>query len=425
MYLENLINKVKLPFRKDKELYRRLYTILGFYPKDIALYKQALSHKSLSLNAKGNTPENNERLEFLGDAILDAIVGDIVYRHFEGKKEGFLTNTRSKIVQRETLGKLAVEMGIDKLVRYSGQNQTPHSYMAGNAFEALVGAIYLDYGYARCMSFMKDRILSRLINIDKMAYKEVNFKSKLLEWSQKNRIRLVFEDSEQRKANGNSSSFTSEVVIEGIVSGTGKGYSKKEAQQNACKDALYQLKKQKGFQQKIFDAKGKRTAMEEQPQALLPEIPEDLLKPSHEERPQRRGEKPTKQEMPAEKERERRSEKVAEKKTDKSVEKTTERNTEKPEKKRVEKKPVEKKTADKKDTEKKSVEPKETGKKSVEPKDTGKKPAEKKPADINVAEETTAPAPTNEDNEVKRKPRRRHAHKPKTVLKPDSANGDA
>lgn len=400
MYLENLINKIKLPFRKDKELYRRLYTILGFYPKDIALYKQALSHKSLSIKNKDGKNENNERLEFLGDAVLDAIVGDIVYRHFEGKSEGFLTNTRSKLVQREMLGKLAVEMGIDRLVRYSGQNQAPHSFMAGNAFEALVGAIYLDYGYARCMDFMKQRILTRLVNIDKVAYKEVNFKSKLLEWSQKNRIRLIFEDSEQRKANGNSSSFYSEVIIEGITAGSGKGYSKKEAQQNAAKDALYQLKKQKGFEQRVFDAKGKRTAMEEQPQALLPEIPDELLQPKKE-----KAERPVekKQEKPAEK----KQEKPAEKKQEKPAEKKQEKPAEKKQEKQQSRRP-------------KKTKPEQVV--EVKPKAEIKPKEEPKPKEEALPQNEESATVKNDTEEVKKKPRRRHGHRPKTTLKPNTEN---
>ena len=99
----NFIDRIRLPFRKEKELYSSLYKILGFYPRNIQLYKQALLHKSLRRRNEKGRPLNNERLEFLGDAILDAVVGDIVFRHFEGKREGFLTNTRSKLVQRETL----------------------------------------------------------------------------------------------------------------------------------------------------------------------------------------------------------------------------------------------------------------------------------------------------------------------------------
>lgn len=117
--LRNQIDKIRLLFRKDKESYFCFYKILGFYPRNIQLYQQALLHKSTSIRSEKGRPLNNERLEFLGDAILDAIVGDIVYKHFEGRREGFLTNTRSKIVQRETLNKLAVEIGLDKLVKYS------------------------------------------------------------------------------------------------------------------------------------------------------------------------------------------------------------------------------------------------------------------------------------------------------------------
>lgn len=127
--LKQLIDRIKLPFRKDKELYLSLYRIIGFYPRNIDFYKTALLHKSIARrNAKGR-PVNNERLEFLGDAILDAIVGDIVYRHFPGKREGFLTNTRSKIVQRDTLNRLAKEMGINKLVLSNGHNTSHNSYL--------------------------------------------------------------------------------------------------------------------------------------------------------------------------------------------------------------------------------------------------------------------------------------------------------
>ena len=185
---------MKLLFRKDKELYLSLYSITGIYPHDISYYRVALMHKSATRRNENGRLVNNERLEFLGDAILDAIVGDIVYRHFPGKREGFLTNTRSKIVQRDTLNRLASEMGIIKLVTTNGKMSSSHnSYMGGNAFEALVGALYLDRGYEACRKFMEKRILGELINIDKVAYKEVNFKSKLLEWSQKNRIRLDFK----------------------------------------------------------------------------------------------------------------------------------------------------------------------------------------------------------------------------------------
>ncbi|MCI6555260.1 MAG: ribonuclease III, partial [Prevotella sp.] len=214
--LNNIIDRIKLPFRKEKELYSSLFDIIGFYPHDISFYKLALMHKSvMRRNAKGK-PVNNERLEFLGDAILDAIVGDIVYQHFPGKREGFLTNTRSKLVQRDTLNKLAQEMGINQLILSSGHSSSHNSYMGGNAFEALVGAIYLDQGYDACMRFMSKRILAKMINIDKVAYKEVNFKSKLIEWAQKNKVRLTYELVKQDKDKSGNPIFEFKVMMEGI-----------------------------------------------------------------------------------------------------------------------------------------------------------------------------------------------------------------
>ena len=272
MMIDNFIDKIKLPFRKEKELYCSLRDIIGFYPHNIDFYKQALMHRSVSRrNAKGK-PVNNERLEFLGDAILDAIVGDIVFRHFEGKREGFLTTTRSKIVQRETLNRLAHEIGIGRLIVSSGHMSSHNSYMEGNAFEALVGAIYLDRGYGACMRFMQKRILSQLINLDKVAYKEVNFKSKLIEWCQKNKVKLDFELVEQQRDNSNSPMFVYKAKIEGIEGGEGRGYSKKESQQTASKTALQNLRRQPQFIDDVFAAKTERTKMEEEPVETVPDV---------------------------------------------------------------------------------------------------------------------------------------------------------
>ena len=251
-----------------------LRQIIGFYPRDIELYKTALLHKSIARRNDKGKPVNNERLEFLGDAILDAVVGDIVFQHFPGKREGFLTNTRSKLVQRETLGRLAKEMGINDLIVSASRNQSHNSYMGGNAFEALVGAIYLDRGYDACMRFMQKRILSQLINIDKVAYKEVNFKSKLLEWTQKNRVRMEFQLLQQKKDENGSPVFAYQVVIEGIKGASATGYSKKESQQTASKLTLEMLRKQPQFIDAVFAAKTDRTKMEEEPTMAVPSTEE-------------------------------------------------------------------------------------------------------------------------------------------------------
>lgn len=272
--LNNILDRIKLSFRKDKELYLSLYQIIGFYPHDISYYKMALMHKSIMHRNKKGKPVNNERLEFLGDAILDAIVGDIVYQHFPGKREGFLTNTRSKLVQRDTLNKLSQEMGINQLILSNGHSSSHNSYMGGNAFEALVGAIYLDQGYDACMKFMKNRILSKMINIDKLAYKEVNFKSKLIEWSQKNRVKLEFKLLQQRVEKGGSPVFSYQVILETVEGCSGQGYSKKESQQIAAKLTLEKLKREPQFIDCIFDAKANRTKMEEEPVEKVPDTEE-------------------------------------------------------------------------------------------------------------------------------------------------------
>ena len=257
--LRNQIDKIRLLFRKDRESYLCFYRILGFYPHNIQIYEQALLHKSSAVRSEKGRPLNNERLEFLGDAILDAIVGDIVYKRFEGKREGFLTNTRSKIVQRETLNKLAVEIGLDKLIKYSTRSSSHNSYMYGNAFEAFIGAIYLDQGYERCKQFMEQRIINRYIDLDKISRKEVNFKSKLIEWSQKNKISISFDLIESFTDHDGNPVFQSAIKLLGEQIGIGIGYSKKESQQAASKMAVKRLRTDKELQQRISATKKKKT----------------------------------------------------------------------------------------------------------------------------------------------------------------------
>ena len=306
--LSNLIDRIKLPFRKEKELYLALYNILGFFPRNITFYKVALMHKSLGHRAtekelkalegkkgkKGNKiaarsagkkgkrlgrPLNNERLEFLGDAILDAVVGHVAYQYFPGKAEGFLTNARSKMVQRETLGKLAQQMGLSKLIMSSGCNVSHNSYMGGNAFEALVGAVYLDRGYEACQEFWTKRVMDKYLNVNKIAYTEVNFKSKILEWSQKNRVKVEFRLEDQSQDEHGSPTFEYTVVLEGIDGCRSRGFSKKESQQHACELTLKKLRSDSKFFDSIFAAKTARTQMEEMPVSVVPvvESQDDLL----------------------------------------------------------------------------------------------------------------------------------------------------
>lgn len=203
---------------------------------------------------------NNERLEFLGDAILDAIVADIVFKEFEYKKEGFLTNVRSRIVQRETLNKLALDLGLDKLIKTSARNTSHKTHMYGNALEALIGAIYLDKGYRVAKRFVYERLIVERLNMNNVIHKEVNFKSRLIEWGQKHKIDINFEILEYLIDKENNPIFQSAVYISGELAGTGTGYSKKESQQNAAKKALRRLQNDLDFRTHILNMKEQATS---------------------------------------------------------------------------------------------------------------------------------------------------------------------
>ncbi len=274
--LANITDRIRLFFRKEKEPYFRFYRILGFYPHNIEIYKQALLHKSSSVKTQGKLI-NNERLEFLGDAILDAVVADIVYKKFEGKREGFLTNTRSKIVQRETLNNLAINIGLDKLIKYSSKQSSHNSYMSGNAFEALIGAIYLDRGYNACKKFMEERIIGKYINIDKISRKEVNFKSKLIEWSQKNKFEIEFRLIGQSLDESQNPVFETQIIVENVPGGSGKGYSKKESQQAAAHLTMSMIKKDSIFIDAIFAAKNERESINKQSENNITESTETQI----------------------------------------------------------------------------------------------------------------------------------------------------
>lgn len=286
----NFIDKLKLPFRKDKELFSSLYSILGFYPRDIAIYKQALSHSSNALQTESGKRLNNERLEFLGDAIIEAVTSDIVYRHFDKKREGFLTTTRSKLVQRDTLNKMAQEVGLDKLVRTGGHQSGHNSYIGGNAFEAIVGAVYLDRGYKYCMWFLKSRIIAAHLNLNDVAKKEVNFKSKLLEWAQRNRLGIEFISNDPGKgaATSETPTFLATVMIKNVECGKGNGFSKKESHQNAARETLIMLNANKQKIAEILKSKEQRTAME----AELISVPPRVSDGKRHSRPKRRNSAP-------------------------------------------------------------------------------------------------------------------------------------
>ena len=227
-------------FQPEKKFTRQLKDILGFKPSNLRLYQLALIHKSASGKFSKNHDIHNERLEFLGDAILDSVVAEQLYRYFPDEDEGFLTQMRSKIVNRETLKKISIKMGVSDLVIVRMTNDN-HKALHGDALEALIGAIYLDKGYKRTRKFVLKRILKRNIDLMKLSEIEIDFKSRIIEWGQKNRKDINFTCHEQTNRNEKTPVFISHLLVFDDIVGMGLGKSKKEAEQNAAKQAIQMI----------------------------------------------------------------------------------------------------------------------------------------------------------------------------------------
>ena len=220
--------------KKDSLLYR-IKEITGFYPKNIRLYEQALTHKSAAKHDRQGHALDNERLEYLGDAVLDTVLADFLFKKFPYENEGFLTQMRSKVVNRKQLSVLSKSIGMDKLVKIEQTKRNAHSSIYGNAFEAFIGAIYLDKGYDRTAKYIVDDILKHHIDIKKLKETEDNYKSVLLELSQKKNQLISFRTVENPKR---ENTFISSVILEGKEYEQAMGRSKKEAEQNASFIAL-------------------------------------------------------------------------------------------------------------------------------------------------------------------------------------------
>jgi ribonuclease III len=226
---------------EDKLLLKKLEDVLGFLPENLHFYRQALVHKSARQSGEKDK-FNNERLEYLGDAVLSLLVGEYLYQKFPNADEGKLSELRSRIINRTFLNKLAVSMKIPRLLVHkvdSAKQQTNHS-IYGNAFEALIGAIFLDKGFTFVSNFFYNKIIMQLINIEKVVKKETNYKSKLLEWGQKNNKKITFELIEPVEGD-DKKLFNIKVLIDGIESGSGKSTQKKKAEQKASALALKKL----------------------------------------------------------------------------------------------------------------------------------------------------------------------------------------
>lgn len=226
---KRLSGRIISSFKSDKKIRQSFRAITGRTPINLALYEQAMRHSSVAATNYSGIKESYERLEYLGDAILGMIVAEFLYSQYPFKEEGFLTEIRSKIVNRESLNDLAKKIGLQELVQF---NQRSRSYKSiyGDCMEALIGAVYLDHGFNYCKKFIVNKLIKPHYDFNELISTITNFKSKLLEWSQKEGIELRFDtiDETDRK-------FTAQVFLNDDAKSKGFGFSKKKAEQDAAR----------------------------------------------------------------------------------------------------------------------------------------------------------------------------------------------
>ena len=232
----------KLYLSPHRKYVKVLKNLLGFVPGNLSLYRLAFRHKSVAQNVKKGVKNSNERLEFLGDAVLGSVVAEVLFKLYPYEDEGFLTELRSKIVSRVNLNQLARKLGFDKLIEFDSKimNSGRQGSLLGDAFEALIGAVYLDKGYDFTRNFLVNHIIKSHIDIHTLEQTETNFKSKLIEWCQRHGKDILFELVE----NGEGESaklFTISAMVEGEKVGTGRDYNKKNAEKLAAEKACETL----------------------------------------------------------------------------------------------------------------------------------------------------------------------------------------
>lgn len=225
-----------------REFRTSLKKILGFKPGNLKIYENAFIHRSASFTLPDGKKVNNERLEYLGDAVLDAILSDYLFGLFPDANEGFLTKIRSRIVNREVLNQLALAMGIDKILISHINVQHPTQNLYGDAFEALLGAIFLDKGFKRTKKLFLKKVLNKYLDINKVVNTDTDYKSLVFEWVQKNKSDLVFTYKEEYNFQKKKSIFSAILFIDKQEFGKGIGSSKKEAEQEAARLALKRIK---------------------------------------------------------------------------------------------------------------------------------------------------------------------------------------
>ncbi len=244
MLWQRIVNFFSTYSKEDKALAEAIQQIVGKYPVRLALYKLALSHSSASRqHATSTFRESNERLEYLGDAVLGAIVAEYLFKKYPFEEEGFLTEIRSRIVNRETLNEVARKLKIDELIKHDHSRKYlgTHRSMNGDALEAIVGAVYLERGFAFCKDFVVNRLIHNFYDLNQVITNNKNFKSTLLEWSQKEGEKLQFELVKEINSRNGYREFVVELVISNGMTIRANGLSKKKAEQSAAEKACIEL----------------------------------------------------------------------------------------------------------------------------------------------------------------------------------------
>lgn len=229
-----LLRPLRRNFGSDKHFYAAIDDMFGFVPNNIELYKVALIHKSASVELEDGSHINNERLEFLGDAVIESVTSDYLFIEFPDRDEGFLTQVRSKMVSRQSLNRIASAIGLDKHVISNAAGNTTQKHIYGDAFEAMMGAIYLDQGYDFVNRLLINRIFANYLSLDDVLQSETDFKSRLIEWCQKNHYSIEFRTTSGSSQGVSRAGFHSVVYVDGFAVGHGHGDSKKAAEQNAA-----------------------------------------------------------------------------------------------------------------------------------------------------------------------------------------------
>lgn len=225
-------------FRTQNNFSKQIKNLTGFKPGRIQLYELALVPKSSSPSLPGTVGSNNERLEYLGDAILAAIISDYLFKTFPNRNEGFLTKIRSKFVKRQYLNQLGRKIGLNELISPPIYQNQHKKNISGDTLEAFVGAIYIDKGYDAAKKFVIDKLIHDYTDIENLVNHETDFKSQIIEWGQKHKVIVNFKTSEETKPEQEAPYFKARVLVSDKKGGSGSGLSKKEAEQNAAKKAL-------------------------------------------------------------------------------------------------------------------------------------------------------------------------------------------